>query len=387
MARKRRWLLIAIAAAVPVAVLLVAVRGGRDRGTEVMAAVASSGPLESRASGSGTLEGVSRVEISAARMGIIDSITVEEGDTVSAGDLLLVLETDEARAALDEAGAASYSAGIALTQAQRTEDRIRTLYEAGLASEEEVLLAGEAEQTAMAAVMRASAAGRTAQDGLDETSYRSPISGIVTALNVERGEMAVVGTMNNPGTVLMTVEDMSGLLVRVTMVESEVVDVMPGMAAEVTLDAMSDTTFAGRVVAVGYAATNELETRAGEVAEYEVTVELSDPDPRMRSGMSASVEIITASRDSCLHIPVQCVIPRPEPSDTTRDAEAVLRIDDGVVETVFIETGIMGVMDVEVAGLSEGDSVVSGPVEALRDLRDGDRVRTADGRHGRRRRS
>ncbi len=377
MARRRRrlaWLwLIA-----PVLLLALLCGRGRDGARLVLVSVAGTGMLEQRASGTGRLEGLTRVEISAARMGLIDSIAVSEGDVVAEGDLLLMLETSEARASVEEAWASGYSAQIAWRQAEREAGRIRTLAGAGLASSEELSRAEEAVQTAWASLLRARALETIAEEALSRTTYTAPTGGVVTSLNVEEGEMAVVGTMNNPGTVLLTIEDMSRLLVRVTMVESEVVDVREGMPSEISLDAIPDTTFGGVVRSVGLASSNDMAAAAGGVAEYEVTVELESTDPRMRSGMSASVEIITATVGECVHVPVQCVVPRPDPADSTTEIEAVLVVEDGRVRTVGVTTGIMGMMDIEVSGVSEGDSVVSGPVEALRELVDGDRVRTED---------
>jgi len=373
--KSKRW--IWIAAAVVLAVVAASIFGKRGRGgTVVMAAVAGSGGLEERASGSGWLEGMSRVELSAEQAGIIDSIYISEGDTVSASQILLTLDQSGARAAMNDAGARAGAARIARDQADRLYERMLALGEAGLASPEEVQQALDARQTAQAVLLQAYAAEASAMEALRKTSYSSPIAGVVTALNVDEGEMAIVGTMNTPGTVLLKIEDMSSFLVRVTLVESEVVGVRSGMPAEVTLDALQDTVFEGTVRSVGLAAENEAAVMTGEVAEYEVTIELTDTDPRLRSGMSASVDIITNSVSDCISVPVQCVVPRPDPADGTREIDAVLRIEGGRIEIVPVETGISGAMNIEVRGISEGDSVVSGPVEALRNLEAGEQVRT-----------
>jgi HlyD family secretion protein len=336
-----------------------------------------SGPLEARATGSGNLEGVSRVEISASAMGLIDTIAVDEGDSVTVGDLLLRLEQDQAQAMLDEASAGSLSAWVSWEQADRNRDRVTELWEAGLASEEEYRAAREAAQSAWAGVLLAEAAEDMAADAHSRTVYTSPLSGVVTSVNIEEGEMAVVGTMNNPGTVLMTVEDLSSLLVRVTMVESEVVNVEEGLIADVDLDALPDTTFSGEVVSVGLAAIPGYQGGSG-VPEYEVLIELAGSDPRLRSGMSASVEIVTDSREQCLYAPVQCVVPRPDPADSSRDVEVVLRIESDSISEVPVTVGIMGMMDVEITGVSEGDTLVAGPLDALRELEGGDRVVVED---------
>jgi HlyD family secretion protein len=192
---------------------------------------------------------------------------------------------------------------------------------------------------------------------------------------VEEGEIAVVGTMNNAGTVLLTIEDMSSLLVRVTMVESEIVDVREGMTAEATLDALPDTVFSGVVESVGLSASNDA---GGETAaEYEVLVRLDNPDPRMRSGMSASVEVLTAETESCVIVPIQCIVEREVPDRGS--VTAVLAVVDGRVCVVPVMTGVTGVMEIEVEGIEAGDTVITGPTEMLRTLRDGDLLGDASG--------
>ncbi len=379
MALGRRWKVVLIILVPLIIILVLCGQGKRGSGgvTEVQIATVESGPLEERATGSGNLEGASRVEISASAMGLIDTIAVSEGDTVAAGDLLLRLEQDQALAGVDQASAGSLSSWVAWEQADRTRDRMTELWEASLASEEEYRSAREAAQIAWAGVLRARAAVDMAEDALSRTVYTSPLAGVVTAVNIEEGEMAVVGTMNNPGTVLMTVEDLSSLLVRVTMVESEVVNVTRGMDVDVELDALPDTSFSGEVISVGLAAISGYQAGSG-VPEYEVLIELSGSDPRLRSGMSTSVEIVTDRRDDCLHVPVQCIVPRPDPADSTEDVEVVLRVSSGEITEVPVTAGIMGMMDMEITGVTRGDTLVAGPLDALRKLETGDRVVVED---------
>jgi len=367
--RKKKWLLLIPLVAIVILVLPL-LKGGGGGGSAVETSTATLGSLEERSDGSGTLEGITRVEISAEKAGIIDTVAVEEGDTVSAGQLLLRLETDNARASLQQADANVTAAAIAVDQATREASRTETLWEAGLSSEEALAQAREAVTSARASLSQASASRTIAADDLEKTSYCTPIDGIVTEVNVEEGERAVVGTMNTAGTVLIAVEDMSTFLVRVTMVESEIVDVEEGMIAEVELDAFPDTVFAGTVENVGLAASND--AGGEEAAEYEVLIRLDQPVPRMRSGMSASVEVVTASRESCVTVPIQCIVRRTDPADPSREVSCVLAVEDGRVRVVPVQTGITGVMYVEVTGIDEGTRVVSGPTEMLRMLRDGD---------------
>jgi HlyD family secretion protein len=370
--RKRLLLLVGI----PVIVLAAGfLRKPAEEGSGAQITVARLGNLEERADGSGTLEGVGRVEVSAVRAGMIETLAVSEGDTVTTGQLLLTLDQADAAAGLAEAGAQVRIASIALDQAEREWARVLALYEAGLSSDEEAALADESVMSRRAELARASASRSQALDAWENTSCHAPMDGIVTALNVEEGEMAVVGTMNNAGTVLLTIEDMSAFLVRVTMVESEVVNVLQGMAAEATLDALPDMVFAGVVERVGLASTNVND--GSSASEYEVLVRLSETDPRMRSGMSASVEIVTASKDSCVIVPIQSIVRR-----SVRGSEpvsCVLVVENGTVRAVPVETGVNSVMEIEVTGVSAGDSLVSGPTELLRTLQDGDPLGVSGG--------
>jgi HlyD family secretion protein len=363
--RKKKYLLL-----LPLLALLAIplMKGDGEEETAAQVAVARLGSLEERADGSGTLEGASRVEISAAMPGTIEELFVEQGDSVRTGQTLLTLETSQASAGLDQADAQVRSASISLAQAEREQTRIRALRDAGLASLEEATVADEDVQLSQAELERAFASRALAQDDMDNTTCTSPMDGIVTALNVEEGEIAVVGTMNNAGTVLMTIEDMSSFLVRVTMVESEIVDVREGMTAEATLDALPDTVFSGVVERVGLSASNDA---GGETAaEYEVLVRLDNPDPRMRSGMSASVEVLTAENDSCVIVPIQCIVEREFPG--LGSGTAVLAVEQGRVRVVPVETGVTGLMEIEVEGIAAGDTVISGPTEMLRTLQTGD---------------
>jgi HlyD family secretion protein len=371
--KKRKRLLLLL---IPVAALAVGLLGkpaAQDSGAQIT--VARLGSLEERADGSGTLEGVGRGEVSAARAGMIKTLEVGEGDTVTTGQLLLTLDQSDAAAGLEEAGAQVRIASIALDQAEREQVRIRALYQAGLSSDEEASLADENVMIRRAELARASASRSQALDSWENTSCCAPMDGIVTALNVEEGEMAVVGTMNNAGTVLLTIEDMSGFLVRVTMVESEVVNVRQGMAAEATLDALSDMVFAGVVERVGLASINESD--GSSASEYEVLVRLSETDPRMRSGMSASVEIVTARKESCVIVPIQSIVRRSVHG--TEPVSSVLVVDNGVVRVVPVETGVNSIMEIEVLGVSPGDSIVSGPTGLLRTLQNGDPLGVSGG--------
>ncbi len=373
MKKRKRLLLLLLIPVAAVGAGFIGKPAAQGSGAQIT--VARLGSLEERADGSGTLEGVGRVEVSAVRAGMIETVEVSEGDTVVTGQLLLTLDQGDASAGLEEAGAQVRIASIALDQAVREQVRVRALFDAGLSSDEEAALADESVMSSRAELARAGASRSQALDALENTSCNAPMDGIVTELNVEAGEMAVVGTMNNAGTVLLTIEDMSGFLVRVTMVESEVVNVQEGMVAEATLDALPDMVFAGVVDRVGLSSTDDGD--GSSAAEYEVLVRLAETDPRMRSGMSASVEIVTARKESCVIVPIQCIVRRP--AGDSGSVSSVLVVEKEAVRVVPVETGVNSVMEIEVLGISAGDSIVSGPTELLRTLQNGDPLGASGG--------
>ena len=364
----KKWLMLLV---IPAVVLLLSVlRSSPDVEDGIQITVARLGSLEERSDGSGTLEGITKVDVSAETGGLVESIPVEVGDTVAAGQLLLSLETTQARANLNSAASQIQSSSIALDQAQRELERTRVLFEANLTSSEDYQVAQENVELRTQELYRANSSYTVADNNLGKTSYYSPVNGIVTALNIEEGETALQGTMNNAGTVLMTIEDMSTFRVRVTMVESEIVAVRQGMPAEVILDALPDTVFSGTVEQVGLSAISD---GGGETAaEFEVLMRLNSVDESMRSGMSASVEIVTSGAENCVIVPVQSIVQRADPQNPSEQVSCVLVVNEGAVSAVPVRTGVSSIMEIEVEGISSGDRVVSGPVEALRTLNDGD---------------
>ena len=221
---------------------------------------------------------------------------------------------------------------------------------------------------------------------------------MITALNVEEGESAIIGTMNNPGTVLLTIADLSEMEAEVRVDETEVVFIEPGQKASVTLDAFPDTSFAGLVTEVGNSAIRDQLAMGQESVDFKVVVAILDSIPSIRPGLSASVDVTVAEKRSVLAIPIQCLTvrdagtlarwrrPHAAAADTTaeddgdteeaRDVEGVFVVEGGSARFRPVSVGIAGEKHFEVtSGLEEGDRVVSGPFSAIGDLRDGDRLK------------
>jgi HlyD family secretion protein len=400
---------------IAVAVLALAVYGymSRQRGpqaTEVdMATVARTASLQSFVTASGEIVATRYADIGSSAMGRLVGLSVKEGDRVKAGQVLAridrvqaassaaaasaglaALEAD-ARAASDQARSAAAdleSAQARAAESQKALARAKDLRSAGLIpqSEFDTALANadaaaaqvNAASAAAARAMQArDAAGRRvaqgsaeqtrARDLLDKTAITAPIDGVVTRLDVEEGEMVVIGVQNQPGTILMTVSDLSAINAEVKVAEADVLRLAMDNTATVSLEAAGGRTFPGRVVEIGASALPQVGTQAA-AREFKVKVRLSGDTAALRPGLTCDAEILVAERKNVLTVPLQAVVQRGP--DT-----GVFVVQDGVATFKKLTTGIIGGLSIEVDGLAEGTSIVSGPFQALRELADGGRVK------------
>jgi len=241
----------------------------------------------------------------------------------------------------------------------------------------------------------------TAIDQASKTVIRAPLSGLITACNVEKGERAVPGIQSNPIATLMTIADMSVIEAEIEVGEADIVAVELGAKAEVEVDAIRDLVMHGVVTEVGQSPIQSTDAQEGK--EFKVVVRLDDPAPSLRPGFTATAEIVTATRTDCLVIPLQALTRRerergddgelvvpPKPVDGAENVvvaeSAATRMRKEEVEGVFVmvegaarfrplETGITGDMDIEVlSGLQAGERVVIGPNKAIRELREWDAI-------------
>jgi HlyD family secretion protein len=182
----------------------------------------------------------------------------------------------------------------------------------------------------------------------------------------------------------MTVADMSTLLAEVEVSEVDVVDVELGQKAEVTVDALGiDEPEIGRVVEI---ATSGRKDPAQGTIRFRVEVELEEPSPDLRPAMTAKVDILTATSEDALTVPVQAVVKRAVDDDgeevrgsaaeTMEECDVVYVIVDGKTAIRRVTTGVSDVLHVEITeGLTEGEEVVIGPYRTLKTLASGESVR------------
>jgi HlyD family secretion protein len=394
---KKKWMLLGGGLLIVVLIVLSTVTR-REGGTEVEVEPVESLDLTAIVSASGTIEPQQSVSIQATMPGEVVRIGVAEGQRVRRGQFLLQLDPVNVAATASAQSSAAQAARAELAQseaqlawARQEYERRRELAEAELIPRAELEQA-EAELKGREAAVRAArgragqmeATLRGARHDLSRVTITSPIDGVVTRVNVEEGEIAMIGTMNQPGTVLLTIADLGVMEATVEVDETDVVHIDVGQDAEITVDAFPDTVFTGKVTEVS-TAPKIVPTAAGpspEATDFEVTITLEGSIPAARSGLSASAEIVTARREKALAIPVQSLVVRQMSDDSAAASEGVVEregvfvVRDGRAVFVPVRVGIAGDRHFEVIeGLQEGDQVVSGPYQALRDLKDDEPVK------------
>jgi HlyD family secretion protein len=254
-----------------------------------------------------------------------------------------------------------------------------------------------------------SAALESAKYTLSKVRIESPIDGIVTSRNIQEGETVVVGTMNNAGTVLLTIGDMSDIEAQVEVDETDIPTVSIGQKAKITIDAMAGKSFAGHVVEIGNSPiTTAGSTSASQATNFLVKVKIDDQIPDVRPGFTCTAEITTATRTQTLGIPIQATTVREmvvdkssggivrddpkaakgrpgsstvqaqelKPSQERKELEGVFLVKDNKAVFTPIKTGIAGEKYFEaLSGVSAGDQVIIGPFSSVRELKDGGPVK------------
>ena len=371
--------------------------------------VARVDALQSFVTASGEIVATRYADIGSAVMGRLVELVVKEGDAVKAGQVLARIDPVQASSTADAAaasvGALEADARAAATQVRAAQaaldesqsrakeaaaawTRAQELQRAGLLPQSEFDKASMAGTTATAQVAAATASFERAQqslasaerriaqgraenararDMLSKTEITAPIDGVITRLDAEQGEMVVMGVQNQPGTILMTISDLSAVNAEVKVAEADVMRLSNGFASTVTLEALPLQTFTGRVVEIGASALAQVGTQAA-AREFRVKVRLDGPTTALRPGLTCDTEILVAERKNALTVPLQAVVERDGKT-------GVFVVRDGGVQFTPVTTGIIGGLSIEVDGVAEGTEIGAGPFQALRNLRDGDRVR------------
>ena len=413
--------------------------------------------LTSIVTASGEIKPKNYIDIGADAIGDLTEILVKEGDHVHKGQLLAKIEDVQPTADVEaqkatlsgaEADAAASESALkgadqniemsqaAVDQANSLLEQAKADYDRSLAEFNEQLLAKQdfdskkfaydGQKAALAqAVSRlqqartqreqdvanlASAQRRIAQakanltrftDVLEKHNSFAPIEGMVTNLPVRVGETVVPGLQNQTGTLIMTIADMSQITAEVKVDETDIVNVQIGQMAEITIDAIPNKTFKGRVTEMGNTAilrstgvaASQSAISSQEAKDFKVVIALDNPPSEIRPGLSCTAKITTATRQNVLTIPIQALTVRQkgdlDPKTPAKTgAQAATKVDPAVekarkeeLQGVFVvsggkamfrkvETGITGATDIEVlSGLKEGDEVITGTYQVIRTIR------------------
>ena len=408
--------IIALIVLVAAGVVAFRINKKKHAATEVRLEQVTRRNLVSAVTASGKIEAKTSVDISADITGRIIQIAVREGDMVKRGQFLLQIDPAQYQAAVARAQGivASNEAVLLQTrasrdQAQRAWNRAHQLAELGdnlIAPEtaeqaKTALEVAEANYSSTKAQLDQARAGlQEARDNLAKTHLTAPITGRVVRLAVEEGEVAVPGTFSRETGLLMTIADLSVILAKVQVDETDIVRLTQRDSTEITIDAYPDTTFTGRVTKVSHSAKlTPTQTASGSndrAVDFDVEITLQAPPPDIRPDLSCTARIVTDTRSNALSIPIIALTVRDHekipnesdsapPVDTLRakfrkkEAEGVFVVRNGVATFRPVKTGVAGDEHFEVIeGLREGETIVAGTYQAIRDLKDGAKVRAAD---------
>ena len=415
MSKKVKW---SIGGAVIIAVaafMAITAAKRNNKGTEVRIESVQKRDLVASVTASGQVQPQTKVDVAADISGRIVRLAVKEGQMVSKGQFLLEIDpaqyeaaVQRAEAALSASKAQEAQARANFIQAQRNYQRSADIKKANaqLVSDEQLeqlKTASEVQdallQAAVHQVEQSQAQLRDSKSSLAKTTILAPMSGRVTRLAVEQGETAVPGTFNKDAATLLTIADMSVLETKVKVDETDVARVEVGDSAIVQIDAFPDTTFLGRVTKISNSsvkATASGQSSSDQAVDYEVTIQLVNPPKDTRPDFSATAKVVTDARTNVLSIPIIALTVRENEKLENTDTSAIAlgrsgntkQVGKKDVEGVFIvgtdnkvtfrpvKVGIAGEKYFEVlTGLKEGERIVGGTYQAIRELKDGTLVR------------
>jgi HlyD family secretion protein len=404
--RKRTKIILAVVGALVLLFVAMGFIKRKDKNVaRVTTAKVESIDLVSKVTANGKIQARRKVDLSALVMGQIVNLAVKEGDKVNRGQLLL--QIDRAQLAAQTAGRESALAAMRSDlqaaqanseQARFDYERARRNWEAKILSEAEYQTAKSVYDTARAQLsatqqrLQESGANLAAsRDSLSKTTVSAPIAGVVTYLPVKEGEVTVIGTMNNPGTQLLTISDMSEVEAVMMVDETSVPEVKVGQKANLNIDAYPNRPFEGVVTEVGSSPISKNDpdllslTQGSEAINFKVKIRVVNPPETIRPGFSVTADILTGRKEGATAIPIQALVVRDVPKKDGKPAgggagrpqteEGVYVIKAGKLAFEKVETGLAGELMIEVkSGPKVGAEIVTGPFKVLRQVKEGDKV-------------
>ncbi len=411
MGTKTKWA-IGIIALAGVGGLIAASSAKRNnKSTEVRIEAVQKRDLVASVTASGQVRPQTKVDVASDLSGKITKLAVKEGQMVSAGQFLLQIDPTNYQAAVQRFEAVIASSRAQLAQAQASLDQAKRAYDRSASMKKanpQLVSDADVEQLRTAvdvnaatveaakhAVDQAQASLSDAKSSLDKTTIYAPMAGRITRLVVEQGETAVPGTFNKDAATLLTISNMSVLETRVKVDETDVARIKLGDSAQVQIDAFPDTTFIGKVTKISNSSVKAANAATDQAVDYEVTIQLMNAPNDTRPDFSATAKVITDKRTQVLSVPIIALTVRENEALTKGDtavglgkAKPAKEIGKKDVEGVFVvgtdnkvtfrpvKVGIAGEKHFEIVdGLKDGEKIVAGTYQAIRELKDGALVR------------
>jgi HlyD family secretion protein len=420
MTANRKILIGVVLAAVLGTAATLSVKKQRNKGVEVRLEEVTRRDLVQTVTASGNIRAGRVVDISSDVSAKVTSLLIDEGDDVTEGQVLLRLDPTQfdaavarTEAALNQAIAMARQQESSLDRVTRDHERLRSLYETDsdlIARQQlddaatEVELATRQLESNQFGVAQAQAELEEAKEWHSKTIFIAPMSGKVTRLNVEEGETVIVGTMNNPGSLVLTISELSRVEAVLEVDETDIPYIQVGDSTILELDAFPDRLFSGVVTEIGNSAIRPPASTAGSgqtaAIDFEVVITMDAPPGGIRPDLSATADIVTATRSNSLSVPIIALTVRAEDGEDNKDdsaseddnqvarelgpagrpqdsdVEGVFVVLDGEVTFKPVEVGVTGQEHFEVlSGVSAGDTIVAGPYQQIRQLQNGDEVR------------
>jgi len=386
----RKLLVFAVIGIAVVGLVLISRFTAGDSAKAVEVTAVQSEVVRSAVLASGRLMYRDQVQLRSELIGRAAQVPFEQGDRVSAGDLIVGLEPDQFQAQLEQQEANVRLQQLAIDRQrlmvenlQRQVERTRELFKRQLVdansqenAENELEMARLDLRSRQEALTQARAALAQSRDNLDRTEIRSPIDGIVIQLDVKPGESVIAGTTNIPGSTIAIIADTSSMLAQLQVDEADIARVSVDQRADIFAAAFPDIPLEGVVERI---ATTARRAEGQQNLSFEVEVRLLDAERvDVRSGMSARAEIFTESSEDALALPIQAV-QYDDDRDSEEEQSFVFVDDNGTARRRVVRTGLSSDSQIEILeGLEAGERVVTGPFRILRGLRDGDRIRAAE---------
>jgi HlyD family secretion protein len=377
-------------------------RGGGDEALEVQTAKVERQKIVQKVSATGKVQPKVQVKISADVSAKITRLAVEEGQWVEKGAFLVELDRERYLASVESAEANVRSARADaklvkenMNRSQKEYERYRELVAQNLESEavfENMESAYQVEvarhESALSQVEQAEAILKQTRDDLSKTTIYAPMSGTISDLRKEQGEIAIGSQFQED--VIMVIADLSEMETQVNVDENDIISIAVGQHAEIEVDALLDQVLTGRVAEIASSANVAGAGSSDQKTEFEIKISIIDPPSTLRPGMTTGAELFTKTNENALSVPIQSVAVRTVDQlvmegEDRADAEERYTADrDGFVEIVFciedgkavakqVKTGIQSDELIEILeGLEEGDEVVTGSYRAIsKDLDNG----------------